>query len=499
MSSDETIPKPVIGQAASSGSNNPQASSYVNQIALPADRILRMRGGGDLAIYEQILSDPKVFSSFLQRRNAVQAREWRVEAGGTRRVDIKAADHLRLQLQRVGFDNLTDKMLYGVWYGYSAAEVLWDVQDGKYGWKAVKVRNRRKFKFDEAGELRRFSKDAPVEGLPAKPPYFWHLATGADNDDEPYGMGLAHWCYWPVLFKWQGIKFWLIYLDKFGMPTSHGKFPVGASDEEKRRLLQACQAIATDTSIITPDGMQIELIEASRSGTVDYKVLHDTMNDTIAQIVIGQTASGQGTPGKLGNDNLQADVRMDIVKADADLVCESLNLGPARWMTMFNFPDAELPRVFRVIEEPEDADTIADRDTKVKKLGFKPSLAYVKEQYGDHWEEATPASDTAVDDDVTADAPPAFSEPAAVAARRADAQEKLDGILAGADQQGDDWRDFVEPRINELLRLLDEGGDLQDFRERVIEFSEADPNPALVEALARSGFAAQLFGRLPKA
>ena len=38
-------------------------------------------------------------------------------------------------------------------------------------------------------------------------------------------------------------------------------------------------------------------------------------------------------PGRLGNDDLQADVRLDLVKADADLICESFNQGPARWLT----------------------------------------------------------------------------------------------------------------------------------------------------------------------
>ncbi|MFX7739801.1 hypothetical protein ABTJ99_20680, partial [Acinetobacter baumannii] len=70
------------------------------------------------------------------------------------------------------------------------------------------------------------------------------------------------------------------------------------------------------------------------------------------------------------------------------------NLGPVRWLTMFNFAGAEPPRVFRRVEEPEDASTIAERDAKVAQLGFRPSLDYIRQTYGDHWEErtATPAA-----------------------------------------------------------------------------------------------------------
>lgn len=493
MSEKKSTERPKI-DADSSGDGNRATAAHVARLATPGDRILTGRGGGDLRIYEEIASDAKVKAAFEQRRNAVIAKEWRVEPGGDRRIDKRAADHFEAQLNHIGFDRLTDKMLWGVWYGYSAAEILWEVRDGLLSWESIKVRNRRKFRFNQAGELRRFSMKDPVNGEPALPPYFWHFATGADNDDEPYGLGLAHFCYWYVLFKRQGIGFWLRFLEKFASPTVVGEFPIGATDAEKNILLAAARAITQDSAAIFPQGMPVKFLEAARSGTADYKVLHDTMNAAIEQVIIGQTAGSSGTPGKLGNDELQGDVRMDIIKADADLVCESLNLGPARWLTEHNFEGAAVPRVYRIIEEAEDANDLADRDTKVMALGYAPSLEYVHETYGPHWNpKAKGADGTATDPEA-----PEFNEVQQVTIRRADAQARLDAIIAGADAQAGEWRDFMEPRINELLRLLDEGGDLKDFRERVIEFSDQDPDSKLVEALARAGFGAQLLGRTSK-
>lgn len=494
MTKKTSTERPKI-EADSSGDGNRATAAYSGRLAMPGDRILASRGGGDLRIYEEIASDPKVKSAFEQRRNAVIAKEWRVEAGGNRRIDKRAADHFEAQLRHVGFDRVTDKMLWGVWYGFSPAEILWEVRDGLLAWKDIKVRHRRKFRFDGGGELRRFSREDPINGVPALPPYFWHFATGADNDDEPYGLGLAHFCYWYVLFKRQGLGFWLRFLEKFAGPTVIGEFPPGATDAEKNILLAAGRAISMDTTVLVPQGMPMKFLEASRSGTADYKVLHDTMNQAIEQVIIGQTAGSSGTPGRLGGDDLQGDVRLDIIKADADLVCESLNLGPARWLTEHNFAGAAVPRVYRVIEEADDADTLAERDTKVMALGYAPSLEYVQETYGKHWQPKAAPQEPAAGDDLEA---PSFSEAQAVTIRRVDAQERLDAILAGADAKAADWRDFMEPRINELLRLLDEGGDLKDFRERVIEFADADPDDRLVKALARGGFAAQLLGRLPK-
>ncbi|MDO5625021.1 MAG: DUF935 family protein [Pseudomonadota bacterium] len=448
--------RPKVGSAAASGDSNRSATAYAERLAMPSDRILAMRGGGDLGIYEELKSDGKVKAALEQRRNAVIAREWRVEPGGTKRIDQKAADHFSEQLIKVGFDRVTDLMLWGVFYGYSVAEVVWTERNGLLAWEAVKVRNRRKFRFGANGELRKFDPASPVNGTPAPAPYFWHLATGADNDDEPYGMGLAHWCYWYVLFKRQGLRSWLTYLDKFASPTALGKFPGGASQAEINRLLQALYAIRSDSAVAIPEGMSAELIEAARNGTGDYKTLHETMNGEIERIIIGQTAGSTGTPGKLGGEDLQGAVRQDIIKADADLICESLNMGPAVWLTEHNFAGAAPPRVYRVIEDGEDANQLAERDQRVKAMGFKPGLAYVKETYGEHWEEVQAAAE---DGRELPAALPTFSE-------RVPPTDYLSALAAQvADKTGgitDDWVATIRAEVlaaqsfdDLLMRLAD--------------------------------------------
>ncbi|HEU4663848.1 MAG TPA: DUF935 family protein, partial [Dokdonella sp.] len=319
---------------------------FTGPLLTPYDSVLRTRGGNDLVIYEQVLSDAEVKATFGQRQLAVTQCEWQVDAGGDKRIDKQAAEFLRQQLHAVGWDNVTTKMLFGVFYGYAAAEIIYRPEGGRIGIAAIKVRNRRRFRYAPDGGLRLLTPSSMTEGVPAEAPYFWNFQTGSDNDDEPYGLGLAHWLYWPVLFKRHGLKFWLVFLEKFGMPTAVGKYEPESSDGERMKLLAATRAIQSDSGIIIPKGMDLDLLEAARSGTADYKTLHDTMDATIQKVVLGQTASTQGTAGRLGNDDLQSDVRDDIIKADADLVCESFNLGPARWLTEWNFPGAAIPRVF---------------------------------------------------------------------------------------------------------------------------------------------------------
>lgn len=382
--------RPEIGrEIATTADGIDITRGYTGPLLEPYDSVLRNRGG-DLQIYEQVFSDPEVKSTFSQRQLAVTKCEWQVDPGGKRQIDKEAAEFVRQQLHNVGWDNVTTKMLMGVFFGYAVAETIYK-PDGKYiAIDQIKVRNTRRFRYGKEGDLRLLTMNNMHEGIPAPAPYFWNFCAGAYNDDEPYGLGLAHWLYWPVLFKRNGIKFWLIFLEKFGMPTAVGKYDENALPEEKSKLLQATRAIQTDSGIIMPKAMELDLLEAARSGAADYKALQDVMDATIQKVVLGQTASTQGTPGKLGNENLQADVRKDIIKADADLVCESFNLGPVKWLIEWNFPGAALPRVSRVTEEPEDLDARASRDEQISKLGFKPTLKHIQDTYGGDWLEDKP-------------------------------------------------------------------------------------------------------------
>ncbi len=392
---DTPQPKPESHrEIASIGGGRDITRGYLAPLLVPQDTLLAARGGGDLRLYEQVLSEPQVQSTLQQRRNAVVSCEWDVRPGGDAPIDAEAADFLKQQLTRINWDAVTGGMHYGVFYGYAVAELIYGQEGRHVTLEAIRVRNRRRFAFDEHQglRLRTFANMLPGEEAPA--PYFWHFRTGADHDDEPYGLGLAHWLYWPVLFKCNGIKFWLVFLEKFGMPTAVGKYDQGASAEERGKLLAAAAAIQTDAGIIMPADMQLELLEAARSGTADYKTLHDTMEETIAKVVLGQTLTSQvgqnGGNRALGNVHMA--VRQDLVKADSDLICESFNTGPARWLTQWNFPGAAIPQVFRDVEENEDLGARATRDKAISEIGFKPTLDYITQTYGGEWEEkAAPA------------------------------------------------------------------------------------------------------------
>ncbi len=473
--------RPDLGEIATTQDGRDITRGFLGPLLISQDTVLRI-AGGDLRYYEEVLRDDQVMATFQQRRLAVISVPWEVTPGGPSRLDKKAADFIKQTLLNIGFDNLTDKMLFGVFYGYSVGECLWAYDATTINLDRLKVRKARRFRFAPDETLRMLTFANMWEGEVLPPRKFWAFSCGADNDDEPYGLGLAHWLYWPVFFKKNGIKLWLKFLDKFAQPTAKGVYPRGSEQADIDRLLAALSAISTDTGIAIPEGMAIELIEAARSGTVDYATLHDKMNQAISKVVLGQMMTSEAAGGH-NKAEVQMQVRQDLVRADADLICYSFMQGPGKWLTEWNFPGAALPNLRRVIEEPEDLKVRAERDASLFSMGYRPTLRYVQDTYGGDWQDVgmpTPKPPTAPTPDN-----PAFAESA-----DSDELDQLAADLSG------DWERVTSPVIEPILKLANDCHDYTEFNRRLPDVIGQMDLAALTELLAQGQFVANVWGRV---
>lgn len=483
--------RPTFGEIAAAGDGRDPGELFIGPLLLPRDEILRSKGRGDLSLYRELLRDDQVFSCWQQRRRAVVSREWEVLPGGKSRRDKAAADFIRETLQRIGFDNLTQKMLAGVFYGYGVAECLWGRDGARIVLDDVKVRDANRFRFDRDRRLRLLRPGLPDgEAMPDRK--FWTYAAGADDDDSPYGLGLGHWLYWPVWFKRLGMKSWAIFQEKFASPTLKGSVPRGASEEERNRLLQALRAHKQDSAIVVPEGVAIDLIEAGKRSGGDYAAFHDHMNEAISKIVLSQTMTSDNG-SSLAQAQVHQGVKLEVVKGDADLICESANKSWIRWLVDWNFPGAAPPQVWREISEPEDLKARAERDAILAGMGFTPSDDYVRETYGEGWQRAAPLSGLAADRG--APLAPAFAEPGE------------DPAQAIGEDLASDWEPVVTPLVEAVEALLADalakGQTLAEVSGRLgdlIAAQEApaagqmDPSP-LADRLARTMFAAHATGQ----
>lgn len=405
------------------------------------DTILRAKGGADLKLYADIHDDERAYSAFQQRRLAVVSRPWTVEPGGDDAASKAAADHLRAQLDRIGWDRVCVKMLFGVWYGYAVGEPIWDVTDeGLIGIERIDVPDRAWFGFDATGGLRIIDVDG-IRDEPVPDRKFWSYSSGADNDFQPYGVGLGHWLYWPVFFKRGGLPAWLRFLDRFGAPTVVGKAAQGQldSDAERRKVLAALSSISSNGVVALPHGMEAELLSAASSGTDGYLQLVEYCDQAITRVILSQTMTTEDGSSR-SQAEVHMDVRQEITRSDSDLLCESFNRSIGTWLTEWNFPGAKPPRLYRAMEDEEDLDVVASRDEALKRLGWVRKEESFREVYGEGYERAPEPEPVA---------PPGVNRDEVAFA--ADDLDMIDRLSADMASQGDRAiRAFVAPLKDKL-------------------------------------------------
>lgn len=474
----------------------------------PEDSILRTKGGiENLRIYKELLRDDQVASTWQQRRLSLTSCDTEVEPGAEDELSKAAAEELKAQLDAMNWDDITDKSLFGVFYGWNVAEVIWRPGPQFVTFDRIVVRDRSRFRFDRDGNLYLWTNGSGWRLMPDRK--FWTYSAGADNHDEPYGLGLAHSLYWPVFFKRNDIKFWLIFLEKFGMPTAKATVPAGQMDDPTTidRAKAVLQQIATDAGVVVPDNVVIELIEAARSGNVDYGGLHDAMNAAISKIVVGQTMTTDN-----GSSRAQAQVHEkvaeSIMQADSDLLCGSFNNGPVKWWTEWNFPGAAVPKVYRKTEAPEDANARAERDSKVYGLGFEPSEEYVQEHYGEGWTKKqapavnplaglfgqNPGQNPGQAPGNADQAQFAEGELAALAALKAARRGDQQALAEAATTFAEQYDTIMGRRIEQVLQAAEFAEDFQTFRERLDEILAEAPPPETVDKLTRGSLFARMMG-----
>ncbi len=384
--------RPSIGEIATTRDGRDITQPWIAELQQP--RNPKLQSVIDWGIYKRVMADPEVRSTFQQRRRAVTSAEWDIIPGNKKKpASVKAADLLKANLERIGVDRVTDKMLYALAYGYSVAEIIWETREGLWQFGDIKVRHARRFRWDKDNRLRLLT-SGNMRGEVLEERKFWTLVTGASDDDEAYGHGFCEDLYWPTLFKRNGIGFWNTFLDKFGSPTAKGTYRRGTPQADINKLLDALAAIATDSGIALPEGVAIELLDAARSGTADFEKLVRYMDEAIAKVVLSQTMT-TSDGSSLSQAEVHAGVKLEVVTGDADLVCESFNLGPATWWTEYNFgPGVEPPQLVRLIDRKTDLKAQAEADVQLKSLGWERTDESFRDTYGDGYERSNSVDPT---------------------------------------------------------------------------------------------------------
>lgn len=457
----------------------------------PVDEVLTKRGGSQgLAVYEELERDAQVSAVLQKRRMAVIGREWHVRPGDDSAPAAAVAELVETAFKALPFNRLVEDALAALLTGVSVQEVMWEQRGAQLLPARLIARSPRRFGFrvgdDGMPELRLLTRASILDGEPVPERKFLVHRFGGRYDD-PWGLGLGNRLYWPVYFKRQGVGFWMGALEKFGQPTSLGKYPVGATEDQQTTLLKALGAIASDAGVIIPEGMSVELLEAKRTGSFDsYQTLARYMDDDIAKVVLGETLStNAGENGSRALGQVHNQVRLEIVKADADALSDALNQQLVRWIVELNAPGyaGPMPEIWWEVQEAEDLNARAERDKKIYEMGFEPLPDYIAQQYGEGWVKR----------------PPPFpnrllpgSPPTTMFAQASDPRDAADRLAEQLDRVAATVQDAS---IDQVRALLERSADLAEFRDGLAGLFPALPTAQFAQLMGEALALAQLAGR----
>ena len=508
---------PELHSEAASRLKDPHEQTFMG-VLRTNDSVLVEQGMGNYSIYRRLKLDGKVFDGLQKRTLALVGYEWMIEPVSKTK-DSKDAALLTEALKRCNFDQVCKDLLESLLMGMAVVEIVWTVRDGWVVPERIIKRKTSRFVFVQTDEhkppeLRLLTKNNMVVGEALPERKFIVRRVNAE-DDNPYGNGLGAQSYWPVFFKRKGIVAWNKLIDRFGTPTAHGKHPRDATPKEKSTLMDALRAMSNDGALITPEGMEVALLESKLTGSISaHNDLCRYMDEWLDAVWLGKETSDGSGGAQAAAAKERSDIRLALTKGDADLLSGTLNETLLKWICEYN--GWEPCHVYRQIKEETDIKVESETDKNVSEMGFELSEDGVRAKYGEYWskkaapEPAAPFADVGAMDKAFGEVrmqklQPAANDPQAKAtaqtanfAEMAQAQHELDALDVLVRKATDEWEPLLDPMLAPIEQMLAEaaarGETAQQVLERLPEVLQHMDDQPLHNRLTKTGAIAQAAG-----
>lgn len=386
--SSRDLVKPAMG-ATVTGIRDPFDEFMASRLT-PASmaRILRDAAMGEmhafLTLAEEMEEIETQYASVLStRKRAIQSIELQVEASGDSAEEIRLADAVRDQIaEHPGMYDLIGDMLDGLGKGYSVVEIVWDVEGRQWRPERFEHHDPRLFQFDRATrkELRK-RVQSDFNGAPLEP-YKFIRHVPKLKSGIPARNGLARLALWTFLLKTYSLKDWAAFLEVHGMPLRLGKYGQGASEADKRVLLNAVRNLGSDAAAIVPAGMEIEFVETKGFSEKPFEGFAQYLDRAMSKAIIGQTMTAD-EGGSLAQAKVHDNVRIDIKKADAKQLNGTLARDLVRpYVDLNHGPQKRYPQLLVLVTEPEDIKTLSESLARLVPLGLTVQTSEVRDRIG---------------------------------------------------------------------------------------------------------------------
>lgn len=343
-----------------------------------AASILRDADAGNIVAQSQLFDDmldrdAHMRAEMGKRAGAVLGLDWSITPPPNATPAEEAASERVESILRDAVDDLEDlllAMMEGVSHGFAATELEWQRTPG--GW-IPRFHPRPQTWFTLSQNRRELLLDNGGMGE-ALNPMGWIMHQHTKPKTGYIGrMGLGRVLIWPFLYKAYSLGDFAEFLDVYGLPIIIGKYTAAANEDGKRSLMRAVASLGRDARAVMPDDMSIEVQKITASGDGSpHLAMMEWAERAMSKAILGQTTSADAQATGMGSGvaNMHADVRHDILTADARQLAGTLTRDLVYPLVVLNGGGIEsywrCPRF--VFVPKENAEDLEKFSTGVKNL-----------------------------------------------------------------------------------------------------------------------------------
>ncbi|MDA3861468.1 MAG: DUF935 family protein, partial [Melioribacteraceae bacterium] len=295
--------------------------SMIGGILPDPDKILTGQGN-DITAYKDLLIDPHLTATILQRKMQVLQMGWEVscidETLKQEGIDIMRT----MPMQIIG-----SQILNALLYGYNVSEIIWEKKDSKIIPHRIQAKPLEWFAFDGDNVLKIVDGAKQTGKLLDIPPYKFLLAQNKPTFDNPYGEKILSKCYWPVKIKQSTVESWVDLINKFGIPYLIGVVSDTATEAEKEIVINNLLEMI-DSNVVTRGTS--ETIEIKEQTGYDIGQLFEKMsefqNKEISKAVLSVTLTVDvGTSGSYKASDVHRSMLEYIGISDKKIIEGAIN------------------------------------------------------------------------------------------------------------------------------------------------------------------------------
>lgn len=335
---------------------------------LPTDEIITRKGW---KVYRDMRHDDQIKATMSFKKILIHGRGLEVQSIKEDKGEDEAK-FVEWALKRINMKRILREALSAFDYGFSVGELIWEMAEyeGRPVVTIKDIKHRQpeniEIESDWHGNIKRFVQEPRYgEVITLKPDKVWHYAHNCEFQDH-YGQSdlrAAYKNWWSKKFI---INFWNVFLERMGQPMTKMSYPLGASEELKSTLKSILSGLSTKTEILIPEGVEVELIEAQRSGNADYKDALGYHDNSIARALLVVALLGtDNSDVKRGSDS-QSRLHLRVLFKMADEIAKDLlftfKKQVVKQLIDYNFSSMNYPELlfqdYGEFEGMEVADTI---------------------------------------------------------------------------------------------------------------------------------------------